>query len=117
MMLPNLISVSVMPGCWAEAADHAARDSDTARKTARKSVEADLLDRIMRHPPRRSADYMLFVFRRSLKQPRGTGLALSCWARHASRSTQVAVAKSGHRRFRGRTTCWSGQGRKARFIR
>src|SRR4051794_35711077 len=39
MMLPNLISVSVMPGCSAEAEVHAASDS--------RAASARLLDRIM----------------------------------------------------------------------
>jgi hypothetical protein len=57
MMLPNLISVSVMPGCCAKAADEAASDTISARKAA----GADWLDRIMLYPPRRVADYVLFV--------------------------------------------------------
>jgi hypothetical protein len=58
MMLPNLISVSVMPGCWAEAAVHA--DSD--RAADKRAAGADLLDRIMLHPPRRMAVYAILFF-------------------------------------------------------
>jgi hypothetical protein len=45
--LPNLISVSVMPGCWAAAGVHAASDRDAAKNTA----EATLLDLITFDPP------------------------------------------------------------------
>jgi hypothetical protein len=51
MMLPNLISVSVMPGCWATAAAEAAKVNNADKTMA----GADLLNRIMLHPPRRMA--------------------------------------------------------------
>jgi hypothetical protein len=56
MMLPNLISVSVMPGCWAKAAVQPASDSAADKKAA----GADSLDRIMLHPPRRMAVCAIF---------------------------------------------------------
>jgi hypothetical protein len=49
MMLPNLISVSVMPGCWAAAGVHAASDRDAAKNTA----GATLLDLLNCDPPGR----------------------------------------------------------------
>src|SRR5215470_5579153 len=47
MMLPNLISVSVMPGCWAGAVVAAARESSAENNRA----GVNLLDRIMLHLP------------------------------------------------------------------
>src|ERR1700738_2820366 len=95
MMLPNLISVSVMPGCWAAAGVPAASDRETARKTA----GATLLDLITFDPPRRSADFVLFLlgqaflhkaFLHKARAGEGTGLAFSCWV---SPSTQVCAGQ------------------------
>jgi hypothetical protein len=47
MMLPNFISVSDMPGCWAAAGVHVASDRDAANNTA----GATLLDLITFDPP------------------------------------------------------------------
>src|SRR5882757_1849689 len=94
MMLPNFISVSVMPGCWADADDHEAND----RNPTRKADGASLRDLIICDPPRRTADFVLFLVGGRLAPGPGNRLAFSCWV---SRSTQVAPVKSGHRGFQG----------------
>src|SRR5437588_6060689 len=105
MMLPNLISVSVMPGCWAVAVVAAPRESSAETKAAGTT----LLDRIMLHSPRRMADNVVIGFEPRLGHARGTGLAFSCWTQHASvrwcgrprlhdnasRSTQVCAGQIG----------------------
>src|SRR3954451_6742880 len=114
MMLPNLISVSVMPGCWAEAEVHAASDS--------KAVRATVLDLITCDPPRLTADFVLFVVGRRLEPGPGTVLRsvagpppLSYGAAfqplNASCPGQIRASW-----LPGRQPCWSGPGRKARFI-
>src|SRR4029453_15587349 len=104
MMLPNLISVSVMPGCWAVAVVAAPSES-----SAEKKAGTNLLDRIMLHPPRRMADNVVIGFEPRLGHARATGLAFSCWTQHvsgslvrrpclqgdASRSTQVCAGQIG----------------------
>jgi hypothetical protein len=80
MMLPNLISASVMPGCWAETDVHAVSDSRTAR--------ANLLDWIMRHPPG-GPPKIVASFERRLRQAQGTGLAFSRWVRLAGCSKRA----------------------------
>ena len=79
------------------------------RADAEKKAGANLLDRIMLHPPRRMADYIVIGFEPRLRHARGTGLAFSCWTRHASvvggractimpaARRKFARAKSGHR--------------------
>src|SRR3989440_12068003 len=87
MMLPNLISVSVMPGCWAEAA---VRESNTARRAA----GADLLDRIMLHLPG-SMPMMCYLFLsqdQDAKARTGQGNG-SCVELLGSRSTQVRTGQ------------------------
>jgi len=56
MMLPNLISVSVMPGCWAETVVAAPRESSAEKKAGK-----NLLNRIMLIL-RRTADNVVIGF-------------------------------------------------------
>src|SRR4051794_22805371 len=100
MMLPNLISVSVMPGCWAVAVVAAPSTSSVERKAG-----ANLLNRITRHPPGEWPNNVVIGFAPRLGHARGTGLAFSCWTQHGGRDCtdkpaaqrKFARAKSGHR--------------------
>src|SRR3954451_8827023 len=101
MMLPNFISVSVMPGCWALAVVAMPKASSAENKAG-----ANLLDRIMLHPPRRMAENVVIGFDQRLGHARPAGLVFSCWTQHAARRAckimpaaqrKFARAKSGHR--------------------
>jgi hypothetical protein len=90
MMLPNLISVSVMPGCWAETVVDAAKVSNADKRMA----GMDLLDWITLHPPRRMTDMCYCFCAQTLGHGRVTGLAFSCWTPHASGSSLTRCALS-----------------------
>jgi hypothetical protein len=72
-----------MPGCWAKAAVDAAKVSIADRKKA----GPDLLARIIRHPPRPLADFMLWLWFEVRNAP-SSGLALSCWYVGANAAVQ-----------------------------
>jgi hypothetical protein len=91
MMLPNLISVSVMPGCWAEAVVAATSESSAVKKRA----GANWLDRIMLHPPRRMVD-AIFLFFIEVRACSGNGSCVQLLDAHgASRSTQAYAGQIG----------------------